>query len=1058
MKHQRNIRHVTLRLLSATCCILLSINTAKGLEKVDGTTGIPMGGVGAGAVKFNAHGGYFAVAPASPAGGTGYANKGNMLFQFYSNRGGSIVTNSQLKSVQTNGRYDEDAFFPVLKSNMGSINGVDLNLVGFSPIHPTNLDKMSLPYAFFEIRASNPQATAVDVAAALQFDTPTMPIVVSGKGLRTSDEIEYAVYGKSSDASAVVTYGSDNGFFTSGQCNNTPSGTKNKVAIKVSLAAGQTKTFRFVLAWYNKSTVIPDRYYYVNKGTNAGAIADLGLADFDLLKGYATGIADKMRASNVPDWFKNQTMNSLANLANNWVYMKDGRVACAEGQFEWVGTMDQMWHARPSYIMVNPELIWKELQYWARNQKTSPEGQLHHDFGSYRGALAAYDDPQHTDYRNIDNWSDLNCGFVISVYEAFIATNDQTQLNYFWPYVKKAAQRIQNQLAPSMNTAYPHTFSGAHSSYDAGGSSDAYCTGLAITTFKIMSDLCAKQGDMALKAVYDTAFANSKNGFQNRWLNPAYGNFPYARLCESTLAGQHLGFYLKFDQFFPSSNLNYGISSCSEYYDLIYGLGYAAGSYNEWAQYLVLHHGGLLLQTGRLQEWSGMQYDFYERWYTNRDRVFNMTLGIPPVITTPNYASSNPTGSGQYISNPGLWRNYYEIVGFHRRKDTGELWVEPRIPAEMNHVLTNGMFMSPEGMGTISSTESGARFQNQSIKVTSESGMNVSRIYLKDTFGPNVSAVTVNGSAQTFTRVGSGYSRRISVNWSGTIGASGVTIVATGDAPGAPANQMAYDVIEAEDYTSMSGVLTQTTTDNGGGINVGWIENGDYLVYDGMDFSTGANALELRVSSASSGGTLTARLDSVTGPVVGTCIISSTGGWQNWETVSCSISGASGVHKLYLTFTGGSGYLFNINFFRFTRTPYPGKRFIATEVNQAEEFYTSTGESRSQLGSDVLDPWAVAFTQNGTYLCYDRVDFGSGVSSLDLRVASPTATGGVEIRLDSPTGPLIGTCAIGNTGGWQAWTTKTCAISGAAGVRKMYFVFTGPSTGYITNMNWFKFN
>jgi len=51
--------------------------------------------------------------------------------------------------------------------------------------------------------------------------------------------------------------------------------------------------------------------------------------------------------------------------------------------------------------------------------------------------------------------------------------------------------------------------------------------------------------------------------------------------------------------------------------------------------------------------------------------------------------------------------------------------------------------------------------------------------------------------------------------------------------------------------------------------------------------------------------------------LVGTCKVEGTGGWQTWATVTCDISGASGVHDLYLVFKGGESYLFNINWWKF---------------------------------------------------------------------------------------------------------------------------------------------
>ncbi len=127
----------------------------------------------------------------------------------------------------------------------------------------------------------------------------------------------------------------------------------------------------------------------------------------------------------------------------------------------------------------------------------------------------------------------------------------------------------------------------------------------------------------------------------------------------------------------------------------------------------------------------------------------------------------------------------------------------------------------------------------------------------------------------------------------------------------------AYSQIEAEGSNEQSGTDTETCIE--GGLNVGWIENGDYLVYERIDFSGGAMSFEARVASDTSGGNIELYLDSLTGPQIGTCAAPNTGGWQTWETHSCPVGGATGIHDLYLKFTGGSGYLFNINWWQFFR-------------------------------------------------------------------------------------------------------------------------------------------
>jgi len=59
----------------------------------------------------------------------------------------------------------------------------------------------------------------------------------------------------------------------------------------------------------------------------------------------------------------------------------------------------------------------------------------------------------------------------------------------------------------------------------------------------------------------------------------------------------------------------------------------------------------------------------------------------------------------------------------------------------------------------------------------------------------------------------------------------------------------------------------------------------------------------------------------------------------------------------------------------------------------------------------------VGYIENGDYAVYNNIDFGSGAESFQARVASSTSGGNIEIRLDSLTGPLVGTCSITGTAG-----------------------------------------
>jgi len=106
-------------------------------------------------------------------------------------------------------------------------------------------------------------------------------------------------------------------------------------------------------------------------------------------------------------------------------------------------------------------------------------------------------------------------------------------------------------------------------------------------------------------------------------------------------------------------------------------------------------------------------------------------------------------------------------------------------------------------------------------------------------------------------------------------------------------------------------------------MNVGWIANGDWLGYSGVEFgSRGATQFEARVASgAASGlsGLVQVALDSPTAAPVGSFAIANTGGWQSWRTVPADISTATGTHTVYLTFSSGQPADFvNVSWFKFS--------------------------------------------------------------------------------------------------------------------------------------------
>lgn len=128
----------------------------------------------------------------------------------------------------------------------------------------------------------------------------------------------------------------------------------------------------------------------------------------------------------------------------------------------------------------------------------------------------------------------------------------------------------------------------------------------------------------------------------------------------------------------------------------------------------------------------------------------------------------------------------------------------------------------------------------------------------------------------------------------------------------------AFTKIEAENFSSQSGVEIEDNPD-GNGKNIGYIQNGDYTVYEKVDFGSGATKFQASAGSDSNGGNIEIRLDSLTGTLIGTCAVPNSGGWKTWTDVSCDVSGVTGEHDVYLKFTGTSDYLLNLDWFKFSK-------------------------------------------------------------------------------------------------------------------------------------------
>jgi hypothetical protein len=255
----------------------------------------------------------------------------------------------------------------------------------------------------------------------------------------------------------------------------------------------------------------------------------------------------------------------------------------------------------------------------------------------------------------------------------------------------------------------------------------------------------------------------------------------------------------------------------------------------------------------------------------------------------------------------------------------------------------------------------------------------------------------------------------------------------------------AFFETEAENFDDGYGILA---SDEGGGC-LGYIENGDYAVYKGLNFDEGAYTFIANATALHDGGLIELHIDSLNGPVIGTCRVTGTESWEAWRDFSCDIEPISGIHDLYLVFRGNTGYLFNINFFQFTG-PYARVTKSAYRMFPAGRFNDCSGIFGENNGANI------GYIENGDWVMYKEIDFEEGAGSAVVRASALHDGGTIEFRLDGVNGTLIGTCPVTHTGGWGYYYDFVCGISNAKGIHDLYLVFRGGS-GYLFNIQLFWF-
>jgi hypothetical protein len=252
--------------------------------------------------------------------------------------------------------------------------------------------------------------------------------------------------------------------------------------------------------------------------------------------------------------------------------------------------------------------------------------------------------------------------------------------------------------------------------------------------------------------------------------------------------------------------------------------------------------------------------------------------------------------------------------------------------------------------------------------------------------------------------------------------------------------------IEAENFSSMSGIQTEPTSDAGGGLNVGWQDNNDWMDYNVNLNSAGTYTVNFRVSSMFNGAQFQLRNSS--GAVLATVTVPNTGNFQSWQTVSSSVSLPAGLQTLRIyTIAANGGW--NINWWSITSSanaPLPGNIKI-----EAENFSSMSG-IQTEATSDAGGGLDVGWQDNNDWMDYSVNVAAAGTYNINFRVA--TMFTGPQFQLRNASGNVLANVTVPNTGNFQTWQTVTVSVTLPAGIQTLRIITTQANGGW--NLNWWE--
>ena len=478
----------------------------------------------------------------------------------------------------------------------------------------------------------------------------------------------------------------------------------------VELAAGEDRTFSFVVAWH-----FPNRgdrgQMYANWFNSAADVAHYVFDNLERLAGDTRKWHHTYYDSTLPHWLLDRLHSTVCNLATGTCqWWKNGRFWAWEGVGCCHGTCTHVWNYAHA-----PGRLFPELERSARQMQDL--GQALHQNGlvGFRGE------------RNKAYAADGQCGTVLKCYREHQMSADGTFLEQNWPKIKRVLEYSVQQdsdgdglIAGSQHNTYDISFHGANT----------FVGSLYLAALRAGEEMAREVGDEVfahrLRSIFESG---SRLTAQRLWNGlyfiqdvdlDAYPKYQYGQGCLSDqLFGQGWAHQLALGHLYPQEKVRQALQSVWEY-NWAPDIGPQNAFHKPERWFVSPGEAGLFTCTWpksqhlaegvryRNEVWTGIEYQVagHMIWEGLVSEGLTIVRGVHDRYHPLKHNPFNEVECGDHYARAmASWGVYLALCGYQYHGPKGVLGFAPRLSPEDVRCA----FTAAEGWGTFSQQRNGER-------------------------------------------------------------------------------------------------------------------------------------------------------------------------------------------------------------------------------------------------------------------------------------------------------------------------------------------------------------